>query len=57
MGKLEKLKEVNETIKNKIIELETHIFIENAYSNDNNKIRNNELNVAFETKQQSKLFI
>lgn len=29
MGKIEKLKEINLTIKNILIELETYIFIEN----------------------------
>jgi hypothetical protein len=43
MGKLEKLREVNATLKTILIELETRIFIENAdidivKNNKNNKV-------------------
>jgi hypothetical protein len=38
IGKLEKLKEVNETLKNLLIQMETRIFIENINVDNANQI-------------------
>lgn len=51
MGKIEKLREVNATLKNILIDLETRIFVENMGVNDNKKIKEEELMVAVELKQ------
>jgi len=40
MGKLEKLREINITINNIIIDLETRIFIENININENKYNKN-----------------
>jgi len=40
MNKIEKLKEINETIKSILIDLETYIFIENIKINDDRIIKN-----------------
>lgn len=39
MNKIEKLKEVNATIKNMLIDLETRIFVENMDIDENKKIK------------------
>jgi len=46
MGKIEKLREVNATIKNILIDLETRIFIENMNTDDSKKIKKEELKVV-----------
>ncbi len=40
MGKIEKLKEINATIKSILVELETYIFVENIKINDDRIIKN-----------------
>jgi len=39
MGKIDKLKEVNETLKSILINLETKIFVENMDIDDSQKIK------------------
>ena len=51
MGKIEKLKEVNATLKNILIKLETRIFVENMNVDDNKKIKEEQLKIAVELKQ------
>jgi hypothetical protein len=46
MGKIEKLREVNATIKNILIDLETRIFVENMNTDDSKKIKKEELKVV-----------
>lgn len=50
MGKLEKLREVNETLNRIIINIETRIFVENI-DIDNKKISEPKQNVIVEPKQ------
>lgn len=51
MGKIEKLKEVNATLKKILIDIETYIFVENINVEDNTKIKEPEHSIIVEPKQ------
>lgn len=54
--KLEKLKEVNATLKELLIKLETHMFVENI-NVDKENLKNHVPELVGKTNQESKLFI
>jgi hypothetical protein len=50
MGKIEKLKEVNTTLKKILIDMETRIFVENINIEDHKKIKEPQPKVSIELK-------
>ncbi len=51
MGKLEKLKEINKTLKKILIDMETRIFIEADDAEKNKKIKESKPKAIIETNQ------